>query len=68
LVATKRDRWGRVRLGDIIVEIGGQPIRTTDDVWLALDRRRAGERVEIEVVRQGERLRLEVVLGAPARR
>jgi S1-C subfamily serine protease len=68
LVATKRDRWGRVRLGDIIVALGGQPIRTTDDVWLALDRRRAGERVEVEVVRQGERLRLEVVLGPPARR
>ena len=62
---TRRDRYGRVRLGDIIVGMGGQPIRTTDDVWLALDRRQAGEEVEVEVVRQAERLTFTVVLGPP---
>jgi len=65
---TERDRYGRVRLGDIIVAVGGQPIRTTDDLWLALDRRRAGEEVEVEVVRQAEHLTLSVVLGPSARR
>ena len=65
---TQRDRLGRVRLGDIIVWVGGLPIRTTDDLWLALDRRRAGEVVEVEVIRDSERLSFEVVLGPPVRR
>ena len=65
---TQRDRYGRVRLGDIIVSVGGQPIRTTDDLWLALDRRRAGETVEVEILRDGQRRTLPVVLGRPVRR
>lgn len=66
--ATQRDRFGRVRLGDIIVVVDGQPIRTTDDLWLALDRRRAGDQVSVEVVRGTERLRMSVELGPPTRR
>jgi S1-C subfamily serine protease len=66
--ATQRDRFGRVRLGDIIVAVDGQPIRTTDDLWLALDRRRAGEEVLVEIVRGAERLSLSVQLGPPAGR
>lgn len=65
---TQRDRYGRVKLGDIIVAVDGLPIRTTDDLWLALDRKQAGEEVEVEVVRQTDRLTLSVVLGPPARR
>ncbi len=64
---TRRDRYGRVKLGDIIVSLAGQRIRTTDDLWLALDRRRPGETVEVEVVRDGRALTLEVRLGSPHR-
>ena len=65
---TERDRFGRVRLGDIIVSVAGQPIRSTDDLWLALDRKRAGEKVEVELVRDGRRFEVSVVLGPPQRR
>ena len=65
---TSRDRFGRVRLGDIIVSVGGQAIRTSDDLWLALDRRQAGEEIEVEVSRDGQRFRVPVVLGPAARR
>lgn len=66
--ATQRDRFGRVQLGDIIVAVGGQPIRTTDDLWLALDRRQPGETVEIEVLRGDRALTLPVILGPPVQR
>lgn len=62
---TQRDRFGRVHLGDIIVAVAGQPIRSTDDFWLALDRKRAGEEVEVELVREGRRFEVSVVLGQP---
>lgn len=64
---TQRDRWGRVRLGDIIVAVDGEPIRSTDDLWLALDRKREGERVDVEIVRLDTRLTFPVVLGPPVR-
>lgn len=68
LRGTQRDRFGRVRLGDIIVRVAGQPIRSTDDLWLALDRKRAGEKVEVEFIRDGRRVEVSVVLGQPQRR
>ena len=58
-----RDRSGRVRLGDVIVGIDGVPVRTSDDLLLALERRTAGEVVELTVERDGERRAVEVELG-----
>jgi S1-C subfamily serine protease len=65
---TERDRYGRVRLGDIIVAVAGQSIRSTDDLSLALDRKRAGEEVDVELVRDGRRIQVKVVLGPANRR
>ena len=65
---TQRDRFGRVRLGDIIVSVGGLPIRTTDDLWLALDRKKSGEQVEVQVIRDSQLLVFPVVLGPPTGR
>ncbi len=62
---TYRDRLGRVILGDIVVEVEGTPIRTTDDLALSLERHQVGETVEIVVLRDGERVRLQVRLGPP---
>lgn len=68
LRGTIRDRFGRVRLGDIIVELEGQPVRSTDDLSLALDRRREGETVRVTVIREGRRESIEVRLGSPQER
>ena len=67
LKGTYRDRWGRVQLGDIIVEIEGHPIRSTDDLLLALDRRRAGDSVSVTMIREGKQLTVDVELGSSAR-
>ena len=55
------DRAG-LRPGDIIVAMGGEPVRGSDDVSRLVDARSPGDEVEVEVVRAGERERIEVKL------
>jgi S1-C subfamily serine protease len=63
LVATTRDRRGRIRLGDVIVAIDDQAVVSSSDVFLLLERRRVGERVTVTIERDGRALDLEVTLG-----
>ncbi|HSL81166.1 MAG TPA: PDZ domain-containing protein, partial [Thermoanaerobaculia bacterium] len=64
---TTQDRYGRVRLGDLIVALEGDAVVSSSDVFLALERRRAGEVVTVTVERDGERVDLEVELGEAVR-
>ena len=52
-----------LRRGDVIVELGGDPIRTVEDLYSAIRRRDPGDEVELEIVRDGERETLDVTLG-----
>ncbi|HUP42804.1 MAG TPA: PDZ domain-containing protein, partial [Thermoanaerobaculia bacterium] len=61
--STTRDRQGRILLGDVIVAVEGQPVASPNDVFLLLERRRAGETVTVTVARDGRRRDLEVTLG-----
>ena len=65
LRGTYRDRRGRVELGDVIVELDGQPVSSDLDLILLLERYRVGDRVQVGVEREGRRIDLEVVLGPP---
>jgi S1-C subfamily serine protease len=67
LQGTYRDSRGRVRLGDIIVEVDGSPVRSEDDLVLALERREVGEAVELVILRDGRERTVAVELGAPRR-
>lgn len=61
-----RDSRGRLHLGDIIVEVGGRPVRNYNDLVLALERRQAAEKVQVQVLREGQLMQIEVELGPPA--
>ncbi len=53
-----------VRAGDVIITFGGEEITTVKElVKLLRFNYRAGERVKVEVIRQQERLTLDVTLG-----
>jgi serine protease DegQ len=57
-----------LRSGDVIVELGGDPIRTAEDLYSAIRRRDPGDAVEVTVVRGGERDTFNVTLARlPAR-
>ncbi len=52
------------RLGDLIVEVAGQPVEDYDDLYNVLDGRKAGERVPVRLARDGKvrQVELELVL------
>ena len=59
---TYRDKYGKLHLGDIIVEIDGEPIENENDYLLTLENYKVGDKVEIVVEREEERIKLDLVL------
>jgi S1-C subfamily serine protease len=49
--------------GDVVVAVDGRRLTRTDDLADVISARRAGERVKLEVLRDGERRTIEVELG-----
>jgi len=62
---SRRDRSGRVQLGDIITAINGTSIRSMDDIALALERNQPGDEVRLEVLRERRLEPITVRLGRP---
>ncbi len=52
-----------LRVGDTIVAVGGRPVTVPEDISGAIDARKPGDRVEIEVQRAGARKSLQATLG-----
>ncbi|MBI5596897.1 MAG: trypsin-like peptidase domain-containing protein [Elusimicrobia bacterium] len=61
---TRRDAYGRVTLGDLIVGVEGKPVRDSDDLFKALDGKTVGQSVEVTVLRDGRRRPVKVRLQA----
>lgn len=51
-------------LGDVIIGIDDNPVRTSSDLFRILDQREVGDTVKLEVERDGERRSVEVTLQA----
>ncbi len=49
--------------GDVIVAVDGKPVVTPDDVVAAVGARQPGDRVTLEVLRDGQRVSLDATLG-----
>jgi S1-C subfamily serine protease len=62
LQGTFRDAEGRLILGDIIVGIGSDAVKSTNDLLNALEKRRVGDKVEVRIVRADRRLSVTVTL------
>jgi S1-C subfamily serine protease len=62
MMPTRYDSEGNVVLGDIIVAIEGQGIKTSDDLYKALERYNVGDEVRVEVIRGGRKRTLTVRL------
>lgn len=59
---TSRDRNGRLQLGDIIKAINGEAIKNRNDLLLALEKYKVGEKIRISVEREEEIYDLPLVL------
>lgn len=65
ILPTRRDRNGRIILGDIITGINGEAINSYSDLILTLEKYKAGDEVEVDLLRSDEQLRVRLVLVAP---
>jgi S1-C subfamily serine protease len=64
LRGTRRDRRGRLILGDVIVAVAADSVNTADDLLNALEKHRVGDTVEIDIIRGDKRQRVPVRLQA----
>jgi S1-C subfamily serine protease len=60
----ERDRRGRPVLGDVIVAIDDQPVRSSRDLFVLLEERQIGERVKVTVLRGNRSVDIEIELGS----
>ena len=56
-----------IRRGDLLVELSGKPIRDINDLMYILQRSKPGETSTAVVVREGERVTVEVTFGSSRR-
>lgn len=59
----RRDELGRVVLGDVITGIDGKPIKLQRDLFEILDEKRPGDKISIDVLRDGSKQSFMVTLG-----
>ncbi len=57
-------RTGRIFLGDVIVGLAGKPVDGYEALMRVLDELQPGQRVDLELERDGERRKVEVTLAA----
>ena len=65
ILPTRRDRNGRIVLGDIITGINKDPILSYSDLVLALEKYKAGDRVTVSFLRDDKAGQVEIQLEAP---
>jgi S1-C subfamily serine protease len=64
LQGLEESQAGRIRLGDVIISIDGEAVRTYDDLARILDRHNVGDRISLKVRRNGKERTLPVQLQA----
>ncbi|MCB9537724.1 MAG: trypsin-like peptidase domain-containing protein [Myxococcales bacterium] len=65
LVGTRRDPRGRLLLGDVLRQLDDRPLRSADDLLLALEQHDPGATVRLVVERAGALRTVQVTLEAP---
>ena len=58
-----RDELGRVVLGDVITGINGKEIKLQRDLFEVLDEKRPGDKISLEVLRNGQKMSVQIELG-----
>lgn len=61
----RRNAWGQITLGDVIVAIDDTPTSNDDQLLGALENYKPGDKVSVSLVRNGKLLRVQLRLAAP---
>jgi S1-C subfamily serine protease len=59
---TQRDDFGRLVLGDIVVAVDGAPVRSSSDLYAALDKSGVGKEMELTLLRGSETVTVSATL------
>ncbi len=59
---TRRNRYGEILVGDIITAIGDMPVKSTNDLLLAFEKFKVGDRAKFTVIRDQQEITLEATL------
>ncbi len=62
LRSTTRNGYGEITLGDIIVQIDDEPVGSRNDLQLKLEEYQPGDKVAVQVLRDGEPMTVELFL------
>ena len=62
MLPTRRDAQGRVILGDVITAIDGTKIESPNDMYLALEKYKVGDAVNVTSLREGRTVQTKVTL------
>jgi S1-C subfamily serine protease len=62
LTSTRRDRFGNVYLGDLIVAVDHTPVQSTNDLLSVFEQHKVGDGVTLTVVRNQQKVEIEVQL------
>jgi len=65
MLGAGEDRQGNIVLGDVIIAVAGQPVRTNDDLLTVLEKFEPGDVVEVVANRLGDTLKFSLKLAAP---
>jgi PDZ domain len=63
---TRRDLFGSIDLGDVILAIDHDATGSTEDFFAALEDREPGEEATLTILREGQRMTLPITLGREA--
>ena len=62
LRGSRRDAYGRLVLGDVIVGLNGKEVANSNDLYRVLNKSKAGETLDLEVLRENAKEHINVVL------
>jgi len=58
------DKYGRIRLGDVILEIDGKAVRAADDILDILESHQAGDMMSLTLLRESMKVNVMMKLGS----
>jgi S1-C subfamily serine protease len=61
---TRREASGRVRLGDVITAVDGNKIESPNELFLALEKYRVGDAINLTLLRDGKSVQTKIILEA----
>jgi S1-C subfamily serine protease len=64
ILPTRRSSNGDIVLGDLIVEINDDPVRSNNELLLTLEKYKSGDQVNVKVKRKDQSTTLTVILGS----